>query len=98
MPAYVASKCGFSRRAPRLVSRGETPLGIVYASDAKADPSVKVLGVFPAASHPPIVYPAARLASSKGPEGEAFLAYLWTPEAARRFEENGFSVIGSGAP
>lgn len=86
------------RAALRLVSRGETPLGIVYASDAKADPNVKVLGAFPADSHPPIVYPAARLARAKGPEAEAFLGYLRTPEARRRFEENGFSVIGSSAP
>jgi hypothetical protein len=50
------------RAALRLVSRGEAPLGIVYASDAKADPGVKVLGVFPGESHPPVVYPAAQLA------------------------------------
>jgi molybdate transport system substrate-binding protein len=86
------------RAALRLVSRGEVPLGIVYASDAKADPNVKVLGVFPPDSHPPIVYPAARLAHAKGPGADAFLAFLRTPEARRRFEENGFSVIGSGSP
>jgi len=68
----------------------------VYASDAKADPGVKILGVFPEDSHPPIVYPAARLAASQGPEADAFLAYLRTPEAARRFDEHGFAVIQPG--
>jgi molybdate transport system substrate-binding protein len=83
------------RAALRLVSRGEAPLGIVYASDAKADPDVKVLGVFPADSHPPIVYPAAKLARSGSPEADGFLAYLRSPEAARRFFESGFTVIDS---
>jgi molybdate transport system substrate-binding protein len=83
------------RAALRLVARGEAPLGIVYASDAKADPSVTVLGVFPEAAYPPIVYPAARLKDACGPQTEAFLAYLRSPDAARRFEANGFAPIGS---
>lgn len=83
------------RAALRLVSRAEAPLGIVYASDAKADPNVKVLGVFPADSHPPIVYPAAKLASSKASSADAFLDYLRSPEAAPRFQENGFTVLDS---
>ena len=83
------------RAALRLVSRGEAPLGIVYASDAKADPTVKVLGTFPADSHPPIVYPAAKLARSQSSAAEGFLDYLHSPEAAPRFEENGFAVIDS---
>ncbi|MEZ5829226.1 MAG: molybdate ABC transporter substrate-binding protein [Hyphomicrobiales bacterium] len=83
------------RAALRLVARGEAPLGIVYASDAKADPSVTVLGVFPEATHPPIVYPAASLRDARGPQIGAFLAYLRSPEAARRFEANGFAPIGS---
>lgn len=85
------------RAALRLVSRAEMPLGIVYASDAKADPGVKILGVFPEDSHPPIVYPVARLAASQAPKAEAFLAYLRTPEAARRLDEHGFAVIQPGA-
>jgi molybdate transport system substrate-binding protein len=81
------------RAALRLVSRGEVPLGIVYASDAKADSNVKVLGTFPDDSHEPIVYPVARLARSDAPSAPAFLAYLRSSQAKRRFEEQGFSVI-----
>ncbi len=83
------------RAALRLVSRGEAPLGIVYASDAKADPNVRVVGVFPEDSHPPIVYPVAKLVRSEAPATDGFLDYLRSPEAAPRFEENGFTVIGS---
>lgn len=86
------------RAALRLVSRGEAPLGIVYASDAKADPGVKVLGVFPEGSHQPIVYPAARLKASPSPDAGAFLAYLRTPQAAARFEGQGFSRAPATAP
>jgi molybdate transport system substrate-binding protein len=81
------------RATLRLVSRGEVPLGIVYASDAKADPNVEVLARFPKGSHPPIVYPAARLTRSQAADG--FLQYLRSPEATRRFVENGFTVIPS---
>ena len=80
------------RAALRLVSRGEVPLGIVYASDAKADPNVKVLASFSELSHPPIVYPAAKLTASMSPEANGFLQYLRSPEASRRFVENGFTV------
>jgi len=83
------------RAALRLVSRAEAPLGIVYASDAKADPNVKVVGVFPADSHPPIVYPAAKLAASRSPTAGGFLDYLRSSAAALRFEENGFTVLAS---
>jgi len=85
------------RAALRLVSRGEVPLGIVYTSDAKADPKVKILGVFPEGSHPPIIYPAAKLKASTSPEADALLDYLRTPDAAKGFEQNGFSVVQSGA-
>lgn len=83
------------RAALRLVSRGEVPLGVVYASDVKADPNVKVLASFPENSHPPIVYPAARLAGSKSPGSEAFLQYLRSADANRRFAENGFMALQS---
>ena len=81
------------RAALRLVARGEVKLGIVYASDAKADPNVKILASFPEDSHPPIVYPAARLNRSEASGASAFLDYLRSPEASRRFEENGFAAI-----
>ena len=56
------------RAALLLVSRGESPLGIVYKTDAAADPNVKVVATFPADSHPPIIYPVA-LTSQAGPSG-----------------------------
>ncbi len=56
------------RAALLLVARGEAPLGIVYATDAAADPKVKVVATFPADSHPPIVYPAALIKTSTNPD------------------------------
>ena len=81
------------RAALRLVSRGEVPMGVVYASDAKADPNVKVLASFSELSQPPIVYAAAKLKRSDPPEANGFLQYLRSPEGIRRFVENGFTVL-----
>ena len=81
------------RAALALVSTGEAPLGIVYQTDANADPKVKVVGVFPADSHPPIVYPAAETAAAKGEGAAAFLAYLQGAKARPLFEEQGFTVL-----
>jgi molybdate transport system substrate-binding protein len=53
------------RAALTFVARGEAPLGIVYATDAKVEPGVKVLGTFPADSHPAIVYPVAATVTAK---------------------------------
>ena len=69
------------RAALLLVARGDAPLGVVYASDARAEPRVAVLATFPADSHPPIVYPAARVAASAHPQAQAFLDWLGTPAA-----------------
>ncbi len=80
------------RAALALVSRGEAPLGIVYATDAKVDGGVKVLGTFPQSSHPPIIYPAAVVASSSNPLAQEFMSYLQSNAAKRRFEEAGFST------
>ena len=80
------------RAALRLVARGETPLGIVYASDAAADPAVRIVSLFPETSHPPIVYPAARLKGAKSEDSEQFLAHLKSPGAAARFEALGFAA------
>lgn len=80
------------RVALAYVARGEAPLGIVYETDAKAEPKVKVVGVFPEASHKPIRYPAALLKGAK-PGAAAFLAYLVSPIARAVFEKDGFTVL-----
>ena len=81
------------RAALAYVSRGEAPLGIVYDTDAKADPGVRIVGLFPTASHPRIVYPAAVLAASKHPAAGRFMAYLATPGARAIFQKHGFTVL-----
>ena len=83
------------RGALAFVARGEAPFGIVYGTDAKAEAGVKVIGVFPENSHPPIVYPVARIAASKSAEAEAFLQWLVTPEARPIFEGQGFSILAA---
>ena len=82
------------RAALKLVSTGEAPAGIVYGSDAKEDTSVRVLGVFPPDSHPPIIYPAAITAGSKNAEAGAFLQFLQSPAAKGIFTAHGFTVPG----
>jgi len=79
------------RAALMLVSRGEAPLGIVYGSDAQAEPKVKVVGTFPATSHPPIVYPVAPLAKAS-PQARAFVQWLQGPAAKDIFRRRGFSL------
>lgn len=81
------------RAALRLVSRKEAPLGIVYATDAKADPEVKVVATFPAGSHAPIVYPFAVTATSANKGANEFLAFLAGPDARPLFEKQGFTVL-----
>ncbi len=76
-----------------MVSSGATPLGIVYRSDAIAENNVKVVGRFPAATHPPIVYPAAATVSAK-PQALEFLDYLQTPKAQEIFLDQGFTLAG----
>ncbi len=80
------------RAALTLVARGEAVLGIVYATDAKVEPRVKVIGTFPADSHPPIVYPAA-LTVNAGAEAERYLAFLRSPAAKSTFESFGFIFL-----
>ncbi|MCJ2060085.1 molybdate ABC transporter substrate-binding protein [Methylobacterium sp. J-048] len=84
------------RAALLLVSRGEAPLGVVYESDARSDPGVKVVGVFPADSHPPVVYPFAVTADAKGEAARRFLDYLRSAAAKPFFEAQGFSVLDGG--
>lgn len=81
------------RAAMMLVTRGEAPLGVVYGSDAQVEPGVRVLATFPADSHPPIVYPVARIAASKHAQSSAFVRWLATPAAAAIFRRHGFSIL-----
>jgi molybdate transport system substrate-binding protein len=80
------------RAALILVARGEAPLGIVYATDAKVEPRVKIVGVFPEDSHPPIVYPAALTANAK-PDAAQYLAFLRSQAAKSIFESYGFTFL-----
>jgi molybdate transport system substrate-binding protein len=81
------------RVALTYVARGEAPLGIVYETDAKAEPLVRVVDVFPAASHPPIVYPAALTRSGTSADAKAFLAFTEGPQAAAVFKGYGFTIL-----
>ena len=93
--ASVASRVARAenvRAALFLVSRGEAPLGIVYRTDALADPGVRVVGTFPERSHPPIVYPAATLKASRSAAAAALLAALQTPRARAAWQRRGFAM------
>lgn len=81
------------RAALNLVARGEARFGIVYATDAKAEPKVRVVDTFPANSHPPVVYPFALTASTTNPDAGRFLEFLSSPAAIKLFEAEGFSVL-----
>jgi molybdate transport system substrate-binding protein len=83
------------RAALTLVSLGEAPLGIVYATDAMAEPNVTTVATFPEDSHPPILYPAAAIAGRADPTTMQFLVFLRGPAARALFENHGFAVIGS---
>ncbi len=81
------------RGALALVSRGEAPLGIVYETDAKVDPNVRIAGVFPEDTHAPIRYPVTVVKASKKPDAAKFVAFLSTPAAAAIFTRYGFSTV-----
>jgi molybdate transport system substrate-binding protein len=78
------------RAVLNFVAWGETPLGIVYRTDLRAEPKVRLLAPFPKGSHPPILYPAAVVTPSRHPEAVAFLTYLASTQAQIRFEQEGF--------
>lgn len=80
------------RAALALVSRGEAPLGIVYATDARIDPGVRIVGTFPASSHPAIIYPVAATAMAK-PEAAGYLAFLKTTASKTILEKYGFNFL-----
>lgn len=80
------------RSALALVERGETPLGIVYATDVGATKNVRVIATFPAWTHAPVTYPAAVVAGKESAATKEFMAFLVSEEAAALFKAHGFSV------
>ena len=80
------------RAALTLVARGEAVLGIVYSTDAKVEPGVKIVGTFPADSHPPIIYPVAATSTAK-PDAKAYLDYLHSSAAKAVLEKYGFNYL-----
>ena len=80
------------RAALKLVATGEAPYGIVYGSDAVAEPGVSVVATFPEDSHKPITYPAAVTSNADMPQAAAFLDSLAQEPAKSVFEAQGFSV------
>jgi len=81
------------RAALTLVSRGEAPLGIVLQTDAVTDKSVKIVGTFPEASHPKIIYPVAVTARSTNIVAPVFVQFLFSNKASPYFEKYGFTVL-----
>jgi molybdate transport system substrate-binding protein len=82
------------RAALTLVARGEAVLGIVYATDAKIEPGVKIVGTFPADSHPPIIYPVAATTTAKS-EAAEYLSFLRSAAAKAIFEKYSFKFLVS---
>jgi molybdate transport system substrate-binding protein len=80
------------RAALELVARGRASLGIVYETDAKIEPRVKIVGHFPKNSHPPIIYPVAMTATAR-PEASNYIAFIHSHAAKMIFEKYGFTFL-----
>jgi molybdate transport system substrate-binding protein len=80
------------RAALTLVARGEAVLGIVYSTDARVEPGVKVVGTFPADSHPALIYPVAATTTAK-PGTSDYLAFLRSTTAKTILEKHGFKFL-----
>ncbi len=81
------------RNALMLVARGEAKFGIVYATDAKAEPKVKVIDTFPESSHKPVTYPIALIATSTNPEAARFAAFMTSQSCVKILTDQGFTVL-----
>jgi molybdate transport system substrate-binding protein len=86
------------RAALTLVARGEAAFGVVYATDAVAEPKVRVVGTFAESTHPPIVYPIAVVAGRRPPAATTFVAYLASAAVRPTWVRYGFTVAGHGSP
>jgi molybdate transport system substrate-binding protein len=81
------------RAALVYVARREAPLGVVFDTDARLEKGVKTIGVFPASSHPPIVYPVAAVAGSRNPNTARILDFITSPAARPIFEKYGYTML-----
>lgn len=86
------------RAALLLTARSETPLGIVYASDAMAEPRVKIVATFPASSHQPIIYPLALTRDTRHPASLTTLRFMQSATARALFATQGFAILSSMPP
>src|SRR5664279_1195797 len=86
------AKADSVRAALTLVARGEAGLGIVYSTDAKIEPGVKIVGTFSADSHPAIIYPVAATTTAKT-EAADYLAFLRSSAAKTILEKYGFTYL-----
>ncbi|HVV94403.1 MAG TPA: molybdate ABC transporter substrate-binding protein [Hyphomicrobiales bacterium] len=75
-----------------MVQRGEVPAAVAFATDARGVDGVKIIGEFPAASHPPIAYPVAIVAASRNPAATDLLAFLRSAPAKAIFEDQGYTI------
>jgi molybdate transport system substrate-binding protein len=81
--------------AVALVARGEAPVALVFSTNVSGVPGVKVVGVLPKDSHPPIVFPAALLRDSRNADAPRFLSFLQSPKATAVFEKFGYQPIAA---
>jgi molybdate transport system substrate-binding protein len=86
------------RAALLRVSRGRAPVGIVYQTDAAADPNVTIIGTFPDNTYPPIVYPIALTTKASNPDAAAIYAYLGGAKVTAEFKALGFTVLNKNLP
>jgi molybdate transport system substrate-binding protein len=94
----VADKIAIAENPPAavtLVTRGEAPVALVFSTNAIGVSGIKVAGVFPKDSHPPIVFPAAILRDSHDVETARFFAFLTSAKAAAVFAQFGYRPLAS---
>jgi molybdate transport system substrate-binding protein len=87
------AQAGNVRATLAFVAHGETPIGIVYETDAKIEPKVKIVGVFPDDSYPPVTYPMAETVTSRSAAAARYLGFLRGSAAKAIFEKYGFSFL-----
>jgi molybdate transport system substrate-binding protein len=92
----VADKIAIAESPPAavaLVARGEAPMASVFSTNAVGISGIKVAGVFPKDSHPPIEFPAALLRDSRNAAAPFFLSFLQSPTATAIFERFGYQPL-----